>query len=162
MDLYLLVFTSPNGYLGYIGNTASTTLCSLHSQVSASRIYSRLWLADCVFKELFAVTYGFKPGPSGLAYLGLGMGFLISTVFGGQVGDRIYQTVSTASLLVDPFCGLQSCSSITPLLLRCLRAMGARASQSSAFLHLSSGRSLCPSACCKYRFRELGLSGIQR
>ncbi|THH31632.1 hypothetical protein EUX98_g2527 [Antrodiella citrinella] len=56
--------------------------------------YGFYYLMFSTFPKLFTETYGFKPGPSGLAYLGLGVGFFISTVFGGQVGDYMYQKMS--------------------------------------------------------------------
>src|SRR5687768_1967967 len=34
--------------------------------------------------ELFQGTYGFKPGIGGLVYLGLGIGFFSSTIFGAK------------------------------------------------------------------------------
>lgn len=46
------------------------------------------------FPELFAKVYGFGPGVSGLAYIGLGVGFFVSTFFGGILGDKIYQTMA--------------------------------------------------------------------
>lgn len=54
--------------------------------------------------EIFASVYGFGPGISGLAYIGLGVGFFVSTFFGGYFGDRVYQAVSTCfhSFLVIP------------------------------------------------------------
>ncbi|TCD69329.1 hypothetical protein EIP91_008085 [Steccherinum ochraceum] len=46
--------------------------------------YGFYYLMFSTFPKLFSETYGFRPGASGLAYLGLGVGFLISTAFGGK------------------------------------------------------------------------------
>ncbi|KAH8103383.1 major facilitator superfamily domain-containing protein [Cristinia sonorae] len=56
--------------------------------------YAFYYLMFSTFPVLFAKTYHFKPGPSGLAYLGLGVGFFIATFFGGRFGDKIYQSMS--------------------------------------------------------------------
>ena len=40
--------------------------------------------------ELFTRTYGFGIGTSGLAYLGLGVGFLTSAVVGVRFSDKVY------------------------------------------------------------------------
>jgi len=40
--------------------------------------------------ELFTRTYGFGIGTSGLAYLGLGVGFIIASVFSVWFSDKVY------------------------------------------------------------------------
>jgi hypothetical protein len=40
--------------------------------------------------ELFTHAYGFGIGTSGLAYLGLGVGFVIAAVFGARFSDKVY------------------------------------------------------------------------
>ncbi|KAL4251166.1 MFS transporter superfamily protein [Abortiporus biennis] len=57
--------------------------------------YGFYYLMFATFPQLFSSVYGFSPGLSGLAYIGLGLGFLISTFFGGIVGDRIYIKLAT-------------------------------------------------------------------
>jgi len=52
--------------------------------------YGIYYLMFSTFPTLFADTYGFGPGPSGLAYIGLGLGFLSATAFGGNIGTKIY------------------------------------------------------------------------
>jgi len=44
--------------------------------------------------DFFAKTYHFSPGVGGLAYLGLGVGFIMATIFGARFADQIYQYVS--------------------------------------------------------------------
>ena len=43
--------------------------------------------------DLFGNTYGFSPGFSGLAYIGLGIGFFAATLFGARFADQVYQLV---------------------------------------------------------------------
>jgi hypothetical protein len=40
--------------------------------------------------ELFTKTYGFGIGTSGLAYLGLGVGFMMAAVFSAKFSDKVY------------------------------------------------------------------------
>ena len=42
---------------------------------------------------LFTIDYGFGIGVSGLAYIGLGPGFVLATVVGASVADSIYHKV---------------------------------------------------------------------
>ena len=44
-------------------------------------------------QELFSTTYHFKPGVGGLAYIGLGVGFIAATIFGAKFADQIYKYV---------------------------------------------------------------------
>ena len=46
-------------------------------------------------KEVFSSVYGFKPGPGGLAYLGLGIGFFAASFFGAYTADQVYKYVSS-------------------------------------------------------------------
>ncbi|KAL0947923.1 hypothetical protein HGRIS_010555 [Hohenbuehelia grisea] len=48
------------------------------------------YLMFTTFGPLFKNVYGFGPGPGGLTYLGMGIGFLIATFLGGNVGNKIY------------------------------------------------------------------------
>jgi hypothetical protein len=43
------------------------------------------------FASLFSTIYGFEAGPGGLAYIGLGLGFLAATVFGAKTADQVYK-----------------------------------------------------------------------
>jgi len=46
---------------------------------------------SCLFTaDFFQSTYGFSPGVGGLAYLGLGTGFLLAAVASVKFADRIY------------------------------------------------------------------------
>ena len=49
-------------------------------------------------KDIFADTYHFKTGVGGLAYLGLGFGFMAATMFGARTADHIYKYVSAQSI----------------------------------------------------------------
>jgi hypothetical protein len=40
--------------------------------------------------ELFSQTYGFGVGTAGLAYLGLGVGFILASVFSARFSDKVY------------------------------------------------------------------------
>jgi len=44
-------------------------------------------------EAFFKKTYGFAPGVGGLAYLGLGVGFFLATIFGAKFADQIYKHV---------------------------------------------------------------------
>jgi len=46
------------------------------------------------FPDLFATVYGFSVGIAGLAYLGLGLGFLAATLFGARISDQIYHRLA--------------------------------------------------------------------
>jgi len=54
-------------------------------------MYGIFYLMFATFAAFFATTYGFKPGVGGLAYLGLGLGFAIATIFGAKFADGIYK-----------------------------------------------------------------------
>ncbi|KAF6764235.1 multidrug resistance protein 4 [Ephemerocybe angulata] len=57
-------------------------------------MYGIFYLMFATFAQFFASTYGFKAGVGGLAYLGLGVGFLIATITGAKLGDAIYQNLT--------------------------------------------------------------------
>ena len=46
------------------------------------------------FADLFHDIYGFGTGIGGLVYLGLGIGFLLATIFGARFADQVYLHVS--------------------------------------------------------------------
>ena len=52
-----------------------------------------------IFKEI----YGFNTGAGGLAYLGLGVGFVAATLFGAKVAHEIYRKVSVVINILYPF-----------------------------------------------------------
>ncbi|KAF8966604.1 multidrug resistance protein 4 [Flammula alnicola] len=54
-------------------------------------MYGIFYLMFATFAEFFSTTYGFRPGVGGLAYLGLGFGFLLATIFGAKFADRVYK-----------------------------------------------------------------------
>lgn len=56
--------------------------------------YGFYYLMFATFPALFTDVYHFNTGAVGLAYIGLGIGFLLSTIFGGWFGDKIYQTLA--------------------------------------------------------------------
>lgn len=88
--------TSALGYLGvnvmrpfvYLSRSLICFMLSLYMAV----IYGVYYLMFATFPRFFAETYGFKPGPGGLVYLGLGIGLIISVVFGGKMSDVLYQS----------------------------------------------------------------------
>jgi hypothetical protein len=46
------------------------------------------------FPTIFGDIYGFEPGPTGLTYIGGGLGELCATALGGWVGNTVYHNVS--------------------------------------------------------------------
>ena len=50
--------------------------------------------------DVFSTDYGFDIGAGGLAYLGLGVGFLIASLFGAKVGSEMYNKVSLAVTVI--------------------------------------------------------------
>ena len=48
------------------------------------------------FVDVFSKDYGFSIGVGGLAYIGLGVGFLMASLFGAKVASAIYGKVSVA------------------------------------------------------------------
>ncbi|EPT02765.1 hypothetical protein FOMPIDRAFT_1022680 [Fomitopsis schrenkii] len=57
-------------------------------------IYGIYYLMFTTFPDLFTGIYHFSIGVSGLAYIGLGFGFVLATVVGASVADGIYQKLS--------------------------------------------------------------------
>ncbi|KAJ6470128.1 multidrug resistance protein 4 [Mycena vitilis] len=53
--------------------------------------YGIYYLLFATFANFFKKTYGFGPGIGGLAYLGVGIGFLSSTLLSASFSDRVYQ-----------------------------------------------------------------------
>ncbi|KAL1742827.1 major facilitator superfamily domain-containing protein [Schizophyllum fasciatum] len=51
------------------------------------------FLMFATFPELFSTTYGFDAGTNGLVYIGLGVGFFLSTIVGAKLGNRLYNHV---------------------------------------------------------------------
>lgn len=45
--------------------------------------------------DLFKTNYGFKAGVGGLAYLGLGIGFVLSAILGAKFANQVYLKVRT-------------------------------------------------------------------
>ncbi|KAI0347386.1 multidrug resistance protein 4 [Trametopsis cervina] len=57
-------------------------------------MYGIYYLMFTTFPILFTDIYGFSAGIAGLCYIGLGLGFLLATVFGASVSDKIYHSLS--------------------------------------------------------------------
>ncbi|KAG0709504.1 multidrug resistance protein 4 [Suillus ampliporus] len=53
-------------------------------------MYGIYYLMFATFPELFSTVYHFDTGIGGLTYIGLGLGFVASSVFGARVSDKIY------------------------------------------------------------------------
>ncbi|KAF9222102.1 MFS general substrate transporter [Gyrodon lividus] len=54
-------------------------------------MYGIYYLMFATFPNLFAEVYHFNVGVGGLAYIGLGSGFLSATLFGAKISDKIYR-----------------------------------------------------------------------
>ncbi|TFY57136.1 hypothetical protein EVJ58_g7205 [Rhodofomes roseus] len=57
-------------------------------------MYGIYYLMFTTFPDLFTEVYGFSVGVSGLAYIGLGLGFMSATVVGASVADTIYHKLA--------------------------------------------------------------------
>ncbi|KAF5390887.1 hypothetical protein D9757_004505 [Collybiopsis confluens] len=53
-------------------------------------MYGNYYLMFTTFPNLFSEIYGFNTGVGGLVYLGLGIGFILATLFGARTADQIY------------------------------------------------------------------------
>ncbi|KAJ3726767.1 multidrug resistance protein 4 [Lentinula raphanica] len=58
-------------------------------------MYGIYYLMFTTFPELFNGIYGFDTGIGGLVYLGLGIGFLLATIFGAKTADQIYHYLAS-------------------------------------------------------------------
>ncbi|KAG6868528.1 hypothetical protein C0993_001416 [Termitomyces sp. T159_Od127] len=57
-----------------------------------SFLYGIYYLMFTTFPtDVFHDTYGFGPGIGGLAYIGLGVGFFLATLFGAKTADQVYK-----------------------------------------------------------------------
>ncbi|KDR80330.1 hypothetical protein GALMADRAFT_62622 [Galerina marginata CBS 339.88] len=54
-------------------------------------MYGIYYLMFATFAAFFKKTYGFNAGIGGLAYLGLGIGFMSATIFGAKFADQVYK-----------------------------------------------------------------------
>ncbi|KAF8558851.1 MFS general substrate transporter [Imleria badia] len=57
-------------------------------------IYGIYYLMFATFPDLFSTVYHFSVGIGGLAYIGLGVGFLAATIFGAKLSDQIYHRLA--------------------------------------------------------------------
>ncbi|KAF9482341.1 multidrug resistance protein 4 [Pholiota conissans] len=57
-------------------------------------MYGIYYLMFSTFADFFSKTYGFGPGIGGLTYLGLGLGFIIATLFGAKFADKLYKVLA--------------------------------------------------------------------
>ncbi|KAH9939879.1 major facilitator superfamily domain-containing protein [Amylocystis lapponica] len=57
-------------------------------------MYGIYYLMFATFPQLFSDVYHFSTGIEGLAYIGLGLGFMIATVVGASVADQIYKNLA--------------------------------------------------------------------
>lgn len=60
-------------------------------------MYGIYYLMFATFPDLFASIYNFSTGVGGLAYIGLGVGFVSATIFGAKISDKIYARVSSST-----------------------------------------------------------------
>ncbi|KAI0638314.1 multidrug resistance protein 4 [Trametes polyzona] len=64
-------------------------ICFLLSAYMAL-MYGIYYLMFAVFPDVFTGIYGFSIGTGGLAYIGLGVGFFLATLFGAYFADEVY------------------------------------------------------------------------
>ncbi|KAL1637025.1 hypothetical protein SLS58_009464 [Diplodia intermedia] len=57
--------------------------------LTVSIVYGYLYLLFTTFTAVFSGTYNFSPGAAGLAYLGLGTGFMAGLLFTGLLSDKL-------------------------------------------------------------------------
>ncbi|KAM0466146.1 hypothetical protein ACHAPV_001099 [Trichoderma viride] len=57
-------------------------------------IYGFLNMFFTTFPTIFGNIYGFKPGPTGLTYIGGGLGELCATALGGWLGNTVYHNLT--------------------------------------------------------------------
>jgi len=57
-------------------------------------MYGIYYLMFATFPVLFNDVYHFRTGVSGLAYLGVGIGFTVATALGGHYGNKIYRALA--------------------------------------------------------------------
>ncbi|KAF8155816.1 multidrug resistance protein 4 [Crassisporium funariophilum] len=57
-------------------------------------MYGIYYLMFSTFPGIFSEKYGFGPGVGGLAYLGLGVGFILATLVGAKFGATIYNNLA--------------------------------------------------------------------
>ncbi|PPR01247.1 hypothetical protein CVT24_006011 [Panaeolus cyanescens] len=57
-------------------------------------LYGIYYLMFSTFANFFKTTYGFGPGIGGLAYIGLGGGFILSTLIGAKFSDKVYNKLA--------------------------------------------------------------------
>ncbi|EJF56590.1 MFS general substrate transporter [Dichomitus squalens LYAD-421 SS1] len=57
-------------------------------------MYGIYYLMFAIFPDVFTGIYGFSVGVGGLAYIGLGVGFFLATLFGAWVSDGIYSRLA--------------------------------------------------------------------
>ena len=50
--------------------------------------------------DVFSTDYGFDIGAGGLAYVGLGVGFIAASLFGAKFGSESYRRVSAATVVL--------------------------------------------------------------
>ncbi|KAI0099192.1 MFS general substrate transporter [Nemania sp. FL0031] len=67
-----------------------------------STVYGYLYLLFTTFPMVFEEQYGFSEGASGLAYLGLGVGFIVGLIFTGYVSDRLTRTMTEKNGILKP------------------------------------------------------------
>lgn len=106
LSLYMsLCVVSRKSLLGLITQNSlvvcmgSTTSCSQPSHNSSQKFMGQYFITSSYVTRLTqsVFIFRFNTGLSGLAYIGLGLGFFIATMFGAKVADKIYVHVSHPS-----------------------------------------------------------------
>lgn len=79
-----LMWTSITRPIIFLFRSPIVLVVSLYSAVT----YSYMYILFTTFTEVFEEVYDFSPGQAGLAYLGLGLGFIFGQVTVGYFSDR--------------------------------------------------------------------------
>ena len=80
---------------------ASMCLDTYHSFSKYGLTIDSFFSSSPPTQDIFADTYHFSTGIGGLAYIGLGVGFVFAVVFGSKFGDLIYKHVSIRVCLLS-------------------------------------------------------------
>ncbi|KAI1454033.1 MFS general substrate transporter [Annulohypoxylon moriforme] len=70
--------------------------------LTVSIVYGYLYLLFTTFTTVFEGQYGFSTGSSGLAYLGLGVGFMVGLAFTGIISDRLTRSMTAKNGVLKP------------------------------------------------------------
>ncbi|KAI0746060.1 major facilitator superfamily domain-containing protein [Earliella scabrosa] len=75
---------------------ARSSICFMLNMYMAF-MFGIYYLMFTTFPELFTVEYGFSAGLTGLCYIGLGLGCVVATIYGGSFANKIYLKLCDAN-----------------------------------------------------------------